>query len=247
MQALVLKQPGETARSLGVPVAESFVHEAVVRLGAELLPAAPTGRLVIAHELEFAYGRPDLIAADVNLSVWRSWSRKRIQPCTAPVPLGVADALARLDGSATLDTLVRSMAPGFGRRRVVHGLAVLKTQGRIARKGETHVLRLLPGNAVQSASGVEAKLNNWRRAVRQVQSWEGLVDAVWLAFPNSYLSNVPRSLPLRRFGLIGADDYIARVIRRPRGSLTRGVKHLLVEQHLYRRWLTIGTGSTNLL
>ncbi len=116
-------------------------------------------------------------------------------------------------------------------------LATLSELAWVRRQGDAFVLRLAPGQALLAVSGVEAKLNNWRRAVRQVQSWEGYVDAAWLAFPDAYLRHMPRTPPLRRFGLITVENGQARIVRRPSGVRANGVRHVLMEQHLYARWL----------
>lgn len=216
------------------------MHEAVAALRERLLLAlaAPTG-LVVAHELALAYGRPDVVAAAVELGQWRAWRKRKIEPCTAPLALATALALSKRGGRASADALVASNGGKGSRSRTRRSLATLVELGWVRRQGEMFVLRLEPGAAVLAVSGVEAKLNNWRRAVRQAQSWESYVDAAWLAFPLSYLPHVPRTPPLRRFGLIAVEGGEARIIRRPSGRRANGVRHLLIEQHLYARWLTV--------
>ena len=227
-----------TERTLGVPLHEAVVHEGVAALQEKLLPV-PTylADLVVVHELALAYGRPDVVAAAVELGKWRAWRRLKVQPCTAPVPLTTALVLSNLGGKATLDDLVTANGGSGARARLRRSLATLSDLGWVRRQGEAFVLRLVPGEALLSVSGVEAKLNNWRRAVRQVQSWETYVDAVWLAFPASYLPNVPRTPRLRRFGLIAVEEGRAHIVRRPSGPRAQGVRHVLMEQHLYGRWL----------
>ena len=241
---LVLPLDTVTARTLGVPLHEAEVHESVVALQEQLLPVtAVPADLIVAHELALAYGRPDVVAAAVQLAEWRAWRRLKIEPCTAPVPLTTALALSKLAGKATLDELVAANGGPEARARLRRSLASLSELGWVRRQGEAFVLRLVPGDALLSASGVEAKLNNWRRAVRQVQSWESYVDAVWLAFPAAYLPNVPRTPRLRRFGLIAVEEGCAHIVRRPSGPRAQGVRHVLMEQHLYGRWLAATQGK----
>jgi hypothetical protein len=210
----------------------------VVQLGSNLLPrAAVGGKLLVAQELVLPYGRPDVVAAAVDATVWRMWQRKDIEPCTAPLPIATALALARLGGRARIDDLLHTSAGRAERTRVRGALAALGARRWVDRDDDMFVLRFTPGAALRSVSAVEAKLNNWRRAVRQVQSWEGQVDAVWLAFPAPYLPNVPRTQPLRRFGLIRVDGNEARIVRRPTGPRSKGVRRTLTEQYLYARWL----------
>lgn len=235
---IVLPPAPATARKLGIPIREAEVHRAVAALCDGLLPrrtGAPD--FVIANELSLAYGRPDIVAAEVELAKWRAWRRRNISPCTAPQALATALALKQLGGSASVDALATSDDGQTSRARVRRSLASLVELGWVRRRGELFDLRLTPGEAVAGVAGVEAKLNNWRRAVRQVQSWEGLVDAAWLAFPASYMRHVPRTTPLRRFGLIAVENGEGRIVRRPSNTRANGVRHVLIEQHLFARWL----------
>lgn len=216
------------------------MHDGVAALRGLLLPASPQGPdLVVAHELALAYGRPDVVAAAVKLAVWRNWRRLKVEPCTAPIPLSTAVGLSKLGGKATFEELMASESGRGPRSRLRRSLATLVDLGWVRRQSDAFVLRLGPGEALLTVSGVEAKLNNWRRAVRQVQSWEGYVDAVWLAFPAGYLPHVPRTPPLRRFGLIAVEDGRARIVRRPSGARANAVRRVLIEQHLYARWLAV--------
>jgi hypothetical protein len=235
---IVLSHGTATARTLGVPIREAEVHDGVAALREQLLPTSSCAPdLVVAHELALAYGRPDVVAAGVELAQWRAWRKRKVQPCTAPIPLGTALALSRLGGKATVDELVTSNGGQGSRSRVRRSLVALSDLGWVRRGGDAFELRLAPGQALLAVSGVEAKLNNWRRAVRQVQNWEGYVDATWLAFPAAYLRHVPRTPQLRRFGLIAVEGGQARIVRRPSGARANGVRHVLIEQHLYARWL----------
>lgn len=239
VSVIVLPPTAATVRTLGVPIREADVHSGVASLRETLLPL-PTDApdLVVAHELALAYGRPDIVVAAVEVARWRAWRKRGIRPCTAPLPVATALALTELGGAATVDELVEHSAVQGARPRIRRSLATLAELRWVHRRGEGLALRLEPGEALYAASGVEAKLNNWRRAVRQVQSWEGYVDAVWLAFPASYLPHVPRTSSLRRFGLIGVENGGAIVVRRPSGVRASAARHLLMEQHLYGRWLT---------
>lgn len=245
MPEIVLPPDPAKARTLGVPIREAAVHDGVAALRGQLLPVSiQGGDLIVAHELALAYGRPDVVAAAGDLSRWRAWRRLKVAPCTAPIPLSTAIGLNRLGGKATFDELMASNDGRGPRSRLRSSLATLVDLGWVRRQGDAFVLRLGPGEALVTVSGVEAKLNNWRRAVRQVQSWEGYVDAVWLAFPAGYLHHVPRTPPLRRFGLIAVEDGQARIIRRPSGARANAVRRALIEQHLYARWLAVTQRKT---
>jgi len=240
--ARIVLPPDATARTLGIPIREAEVHAAVAAVASDLLPKpGPEGDLVVAEELALAYGRPDIVAASVDLALFRRWRTKRIAPCTAPLALAAALALAKLGGEAAIEDFANREANGVARSRLRRSVGTLVELGWVRRSSDKVVLRLAPGEALQAASGVEAKLNNWRRAARQVQSWEPYVDAVWLAFPATYVKHVPRTVALRRFGLISVADGAASIIRRPSGLRARGVRHVLLEQHIYARWLNVTT------
>ncbi len=228
----------KTARSLGIPTHEAALHDAVVELAEALLPRREIeGSLVVAPELALPYGRPDVIVAVVDTRQWARWRMKGVDPCTAPLPLATALSLARLGGSSSIARLVDPASMQTERSRIRRALATLEKHGWVERESEMFKLRLSPGAAVRSITGIEAKLSNWRKAVRQVQSWENYVDSAWLAFPIPYLPNVPRVQALRRFGLIGVRDGGATIARRPRSRRANGFHQALTEQFLYRRWL----------
>jgi hypothetical protein len=238
VRATLFRSKEQTARIRGIPILEAAVHDAVLELGAALLPRDEVdGKLIVAQEFVLPYGRPDVVAAVVDTRVWSAWRRKGIEPCTAPLPLATALLLAGLGGRASVGDLLRPSARRSERSRVRGALAALARRKWVERKGDVFALRISSGDSLRSVSAVEAKLNNWRRAVRQVQSWEGHVDAVWLAFPASYLPNVPRTQPFRRFGLIQVEGEQAQIVRRATGPRARGVRRALTEQYLYARWL----------
>ena len=239
---LILSFDVGKVRTLGVPILEAHLHDLVLQVAEKLLPIPQeTGaRLVVAQELALPYGRPDLVVGSVDMSKWRSWKRARVQPCTAPGALSAAFALERIGAPAPIDALLPRGSTETERDRLRSGLAALSKAGWVVRDGALFSLRATPGLSLHTVAGVEAKLNNWRRAVRQVQSWEPYVDAVWLAFPSPYLRNLPRTQGLRRYGLIGVDPAGARFVRRPTGPKAVGVRFVQMEQYLYARWLGMG-------
>ena len=238
MTSLVLPRLERGGATRGVPLAEAQVHDAVAQLAEELLPKPrPPGAFLLVHELALSYARPDIVAAVVDLQEWQTRRDAGIAPCTAPLPLRFALALTARGGSARLDELVPRNASRGDRSRARDALAALGRRGWTERREDLFVLRVVPSKALQSVSGVEAKLNNWRRAASQVHSWESHVDAVWLAFPGGYLPHVPRTQSLRRFGLIAVDEEDARPVRKPTGPRAKGIRRALTEEFLYARWL----------
>jgi hypothetical protein len=235
--ALVLRQDFGGQRVLGRPKLEANLQDVVAELGAELLP--PRGReipghsIVIAHELVFPYGRPDIVVAAVELDVWRRRRRAGIAPCTAPAALGVAINLRDLGGAATVEQL-SDLAP---MARVRAGIRTLVRLRWVRVRRDTVTLAEATRDSVGAMAGVEVKLNNWRRAVAQVQSWESLVDASWIAFPRNYLSHVPSGPALQRLGLIGVENSEPVIVRRARARRSGGLRVALADEFLFARWM----------
>lgn len=203
----------------------------------QLLPASNVDTskhsLVVVHELVLPYGRPDLAVAAVRLDRWRRRQERAVAPCTAPRLLTTALQLEELGGVATFDELQQTAQNADRVREAVRSLSQLNW---VRVRNERITIAPSVRGAIAAMVGVEVKLNNWRRAVRQAQSWEGHFDATWLAFPEAYLSHVPRDATLRRFGLIAASPEV-RVLRRPRGRVARGLRAALADEFLFARWL----------
>lgn len=236
MKPLLLAPPPRTRRRLGVPKAEGVLQRAVVDLTEQLVTTPGEGqRLIVAEEVRLPFGRPDVMAAVVDVHLWHRRRKLGIRPCTAPLPLRVAQLLAQLGGRANVSEILHAVGTNeLARAR--DSLRLLTGLGWIRRQGESAILRAVPGEAVSRITAIETKLNNWPRAVRQAQSWEGRVDTVWLAFPTSYMTRFPRTRELRRFGLISVSDGTAKIVRRPLSSRVRGPRRALTEEYLFERW-----------
>ena len=140
----------------GFPIREADVHHGVVALREQLLSASsPESDLVVAHELALAYGRPDVVAAAVELRQWRRWRKLEIEPCTAPIPLSVALALSMLGGKATFEELVDTTGEHGSRSRL----------RSVPRDPSRPWLVALPGRRVCSPTGARrgATEREWRR------------------------------------------------------------------------------------
>lgn len=238
VDSVILDQVRHAEGRLGAPVAEAELHAAVPELGASLLPQTPSAdeRLVIAHELTLGHVRPDVVAAAVDLDVWHRRTAAGLAPCTAPLPLRMSLVLRSLGNQATVDELVGASGE-IDRARVRGAITELVGRGWV-RRADGHVeLSDAYRRAVRMATAVEAKVSNWRRAVRQAQGLEGAFDGIWLAFPRSYLGNVPREpAGLRRFGLIAVESGTATSVRRPRGRRPTELSRALTEEYLFARW-----------
>jgi len=245
MRPLILSQFDYGGRIRGIPVAEALLHEAVLSLGDELITRDHgPGSLLLAHELPLSHSRPDVVGAVVDLATWRRRKRQGVAACTAPQALKVAMALQRLDRPSTIDDVAAAMT-GLGRPQIRKAIAELDGRNWIRRSKAGVRLAAATRRAVTSLVAVEAKVDNWRRAVRQAQGTEVYVDDVWLAFPQTYLRNVPRGRRgLRRFGLIAVDDRTPRIVRKPSGRKATPLARALTEEHLYAGWLRATSSAT---
>lgn len=228
-------------RGVPRPEREGLIHDAVVAMGRNLLPkGSQPGTLLIIGELVLGHGRPDVTVAAIDSRAWRARMRAEIEPITAPLPLTVACALEELSGRGTLAEL-RQALPRHSAAAVNKGARELANRGWLAsNKGGLLVLERRTKPGLGAVAAVEAKVDNWRRAARQAIAWINHVDAAWLAFPKSYLRNVPRRDPyIARLGLIAVngDASKGQSVRRPRSAKARGVQRRITEEQIYARWL----------
>jgi hypothetical protein len=227
-------------RQLGVPSLEAPLHEAVVR-DAQLLAPRGCRELLVIPELEVAGVRPDAWIGCVDEDNFRARRDGGLAPCTAPHPLAIALETRRLGGSATVERL-SSAGPHLGERpRVLRGIGELVERGIAEREGAE--VRLVDVWTAAGAEGVaiEAKVGQWRKTLRQVQMWRRFVNGAWMVFPDSYLGSIPRQRPgTRGIGLATVDGGELRIIRRPRLVAGRPGARVLLEEHLYARWLVEG-------
>lgn len=239
MRPVLLNHVDYGAATRGVPVAEAALHRAVLNLGRELVrrPRSAEGTLVLVNELGLSYARADVVAAVVDLELWRRRKRQGILPCTAPQPLSLALRMRDLKHPISAERLLGGLE-GSERDRLRRALAELVRRRWVRHTTAGYRLSTVTRPAVKTLAAVEAKVDSWRRAVRQAQGLEASVDAAWLAFPASYVAKVPRQRPgLQRLGIISVEMGEARVVRRPSGRTASAGARALSEEHLYARWL----------
>jgi len=237
-----LAERSYSPRQRGVPSLEAPLQNAAARAAGLLAPRGCREVLVIP-ELEVGGVRPDLWIGCVDEESFKKRSAGGIAPCTAPHPLAIAFELRCLGGSARIERLSTSARQLGERPRILRGLAELVERGIAVR--EEGEVRLVSGWAPAGAEGVavEAKVGQWRKALRQVQMWRRFVNGAWMVFPSSYLGSVPRQRPgTRAIGLAAVEGDELRVIRRPRLTVGQPMARALLEEHLYGRWLAEGLG-----
>jgi hypothetical protein len=225
-------------RQRGVPSLEAPLQDAAAR-AARLLAPRGCRELLVIPELEVGGVRPDLWIGCVDERNFKQRSAAGIAPCTAPQPLAIAHEVRRLGGIASIEQLTSSAQRLGERPRVLRGISELVERGIAVR--EDGEVRLVGAWRPADAEGVavEAKIGQWRRALRQIQMWRHFVNGAWVVFPESYLASVPRQRPgTRAIGLATVEGDSLRVIRRPRLIVGQPLARALLEEHLYGRWLT---------
>jgi hypothetical protein len=225
----------------GVPSNEAPLQDAAAA-AARLLAPPSCRQLLVIPELEVGGVRPDLWIGCLDEESFAQRARAGIEPCTAPLPLSIANVLRRLGGTATIDRLASPSRRLGDRSRVLRGISELVERGLAVR--EEGGIRLSGAWTAAQAEGVavEVKMDQWRKALRQVQMWRRFVNGAWMVFPDSYLRAVPRQRPgTRGIGLATVNEGgELRVIRRPRLVIGQSSARTVLEEHLYARWLAEG-------
>lgn len=220
----------------GVPKAEAALQDAVSAMASIFAPEG-CRPLNVVPELDAWGSRPDFWIGSFNETSFRTRALAGIDACTAPFPLAVACMLRR-HGETSVDRLSAPSLRLGDRRRVQRAISELVNGGLALREGESVALDPRFEPADPRGVGVETKVGRWRRAVRQAQMWRPLMNGVWLVFPRSYISQVPRQRPgVRNFGIAVVDEGHVEVVRRPRLIVGRPLSRMLLEEHLYARWL----------
>jgi hypothetical protein len=224
----------------GVPRDEARLQQ-ITAAAAQLLAPPSCRHLLVVPELEVGGVRPDFWIGCIDEHNFAKRAQAGMKPCTAPLPLTVALELRRLGGVATINRLAASSRRLGDRSRVLRGIGQLVERGLAVREEEG--VRLSPAWVPAQARGVavEVKVDQWRKALRQIQMWRRFVNGAWMVFPDSYLSSVPRQRPgTRGIGLATVQGEELKVVRRPRLIVGQSSGRTVLEEHLYARWLAEG-------
>lgn len=214
---------------LAVPTHEARLHQALMEHAQNLL-TDQSGSPWILHELLLPFGRPDITVASVDEDAFERRRQAGIRPCPSLKAMIAAGKL-RLGHKPD-----KSLSRAIGE---------LRAAGIVERTDGTDGLHSSWAPAVREVQAVEAKVSGWQGAAMQARSWSLAVDGVWLAFPESYMGNVPRSeVSLRRFGLVAVEpDGGVRRVRKPKPRRPDPSNRMVVEELVYRRWLDTTNAS----
>lgn len=180
---------------VGVPVQEQRLTEATVATAGDLLPGY--GSLVVVREAAVGIGKPDLILMRVDLErlALRRSAGLRLRNYQEAVALR-AFREDRADDLALTKGYVRRLK----RTLVDRGWFELADR-------DTVILHSLV---------IEAKLNDWRRAVGQLAQVRWAASLAALVVPHRLAPRIPSSVLERRgMGIITVDDLGSTVWSRP--------------------------------
>lgn len=169
---------------VGHPTHERLITMAVLRQALEIYPVTRGHALLALHEPDLQQGRPDIVLVCVRLAQLEVYleARLRLPTTTAARVLAQAD-----EGDATGVELKYA-------RRISRDLAS-------AGWDRAHTQKAL--SVITWTVGIEAKMSDWRRAMRQIAAWRGTVDRAALAMPAATVGRVdPKQLEFYRSGLL---------------------------------------------
>lgn len=215
----------------------------MIRESPKLLIPPTEGLVVItAQELSLPSGRPDVVVASVDLPRWIARRDAGIRPVTSPQQLQVAQAIRKTRGALNTDQIAKRSR--LNEQQVGRALRELQAAGWVESSGGKYTAGQLSAPSIPFAAAVEIKTGHWRWAAKQAMGWSHSFDFTWLAFPSSYMRQVPRrNTFFDRFGLIAVQvEGDCAFVRRSRTVRADPLKRRAVEEAMFRRWLDRESG-----
>ncbi len=195
-------------RSVGVPTRELVLHHALQTSHRQLINPGRGRKLVYLHEPILSSGRPDGLLIIVNPSAYASFKAKQLRLPS----FTSAEALAEAGDSSSNRSRNRTIAT-------------------LNKNGWTRELLTRSANVIHYTLAVEAKMDNWKQAIRQAGKYRFDATASAILMPKSTVSRVRHKLlDNYHIGLIGFEqDRLNWIKRSPAGQLTEAVAAWTVE------------------
>lgn len=173
---------------VGEPLHERVLTDAVVKTAGQLMPPGPGRSVYVLSEPELGNGRPDIIMLAASSLAVKAFAQRGLR-------LPHSTAARVLDPDADFERL--GVGPSYGRRLRAQLLAT----------GWSTSLAAQAGNIVHASLGIEAKMKDWRRALRQVSRFRSSVGQSALLVPAAVAEKVNQtSLEFYRSGLLSMND-----------------------------------------
>lgn len=198
LQAQELTAPG-TSRAVGQPIHEIVLTDALKRFSSSLLPPGLGRSVVVIPEVAIGRGRPDILFVVVSMTSLNAY-------------IGSGLRVETLTDARTL------MTRGYSGTSESEGR---KPSRRSAGKSWTNVELRRYSTSVIDSLAVEAKMKDWKQAIRQASRFRHLAHRAAIMLPES--SNVGRVEPYLRSYDLG---FVEFADGRPRWRVTGSREHL---------------------
>lgn len=201
----------KVARTVGVPIHEARLTEAFAQDAHNLMPPGPGRSLHLLVEPRIGRGRPDMLLLAISPSGLVSYLRKSNRLATfteAQVISGDVDEPVGVSTSYARDLRTKMQAANWKESQLVHAR-----------------------NLVHDSLAVEAKMSDWRRAVRQVARFGPMAHRTAILMPENVAARVDLpTLGVYESGLIAmSGDRLSWVRTAPNRTLGDAQKLWLLE------------------
>jgi hypothetical protein len=168
------------------PIAERMLSESALR-AARTLPGAHRGVRILL-ETAGPFGVPDLLAIVGPLELLDRRLALEVPPLLNQVDAGVISATAPA-AARTLETLAKRLSWPVEtvQRRLPHLLRI----GALVRAGAETYVRPADLASVGRLFAIEAKVRDWRRALRQARTYSVWTDGYVIVMPEVGASSLP--------------------------------------------------------
>lgn len=165
---------------VGVPIQEAVLHSALKEHHRKLFPPGVGRSTFFLSEPELGFGRPDALILTVSKSALSAFRRTGLRLPS----LSAAKSLAGV-GSGNSERYDRALARD------------------LSRSGWTAADLIAAGKIIHDSIAVEAKLNEWRRAIRQASTYRIGAGRAAVLLPDRVSTNVDlRNLEAHEVGLL---------------------------------------------
>ncbi len=160
--------PTPTPRRVGVPTHERLLTEAFLGQVSTVVRSGPGRSLYVLEEADLGAGRPDIIVLTISSTALNSFRESQLR-LTSPV------AARALDVNLSADELGVTRSYAMELRR------------NLQRQGWSRVDTARLSRAVHDSLAIEAKVRDWRSAVRQVAKFRRLFHRSAVLMPERAL------------------------------------------------------------
>lgn len=176
------------SRTVGVPTHEVALTRALAISISRLFPPGPGRTTFIVFEPEVGHGRPDAIAIQISVSGLSAVQREGLR-----LPHLTASRAAL----APDDTQTFGVTAPYGRQ----------LRARVRTDGWTERRAASVANLVVDSLAIEAKMQDWRRAMRQVAAFRPYAHRAALLVPQRLVSRVDEgTLGVYQTGLLSENQ-----------------------------------------